>query len=126
MIFFLVVYLALVLAGSPILGFGMSSAHSRPRRLLAALWVGVCGFPLAVFIPGVVLTPTNTVSFMLAVVAGLVAAAAIVEGALYWVFFKRRQRSQDVSWRRDVAAIIGANLAVIAMGRLIWRAGGLV
>jgi len=125
-LFFLIVYLVLVLLDAPILWFGMSRAHSRPRRLLAALWVGVCGLPLAVFIPGVILTSTNTLPFVLAVVGGLVIAAVVIEGALYWAFFKYGERSKDVSVRRDVAAIIGANLAVIAMGRIIWGAGGLV
>ena len=60
----------------------------------------------------------------MAVVAGLAVAAAVIEGALYWIFYRRGQRSKDVSLRRDVTAIIGANLAVIAMGRVIWGLGG--
>jgi hypothetical protein len=124
MAFFLVVYLILVLLDAPILLFGLSGAHSRLLRLLAALWVAACAFPLGAFIPGVILTRTNTFSFVLAVVTGLVIAAAVIEGALYWIFYKRRQRSKEVSLRRDVTAIIAANLVAIAMGRVIWGLGG--
>ena len=42
MVFFLIVYLVLVLLVAPILLFGLSGAHSRPLRLLAALWVAAC------------------------------------------------------------------------------------
>jgi len=121
MVFFLIVYLVLVLLVAPILLFGLSVAHSTLLRLLAALWVASCALPLAVFIPGVIVAPGNTPSFVLGAIAGLLIAATVIEGALYWVFFRRGERSKEVSLRRDVAAIIGANLAVIALGRVIWN-----
>jgi hypothetical protein len=121
MVFFLIVYLVVVLVDAPILLFGLSSAHSRPLRVLTALWVAACALPLAVFIPGVILAPGNTLSFVLGAIAGLVIAATVIESALYWAFFRRGERSKDVSVRRDVSAIIGANLAVIALGRVIWN-----
>jgi hypothetical protein len=120
MVFVLIVYLVVVLLDAPILLFGLSVAHSRLLRILTALWVAACALPLAVFIPGVILAPGNTLSFVLGVIAGLVIAATVIEGALYWAFFRRGGRSKDVSLRRDVTAIIGANLAVIAVGRVIW------
>src|SRR5437762_8105570 len=123
MVFVLIAYLVIVLLDAPILLFGLSIGHSKLIRLLAALWVAACALPLGVFIPGVILAPGNTLSFVLAVVAGLAIAAVVIEGALYWAFFRRGERSKEVSLRRDITAITGANLAAIAMGRVIWGLG---
>src|SRR5262245_13211635 len=131
MVFFPVVYLVFVLVDAPILWFGLSSAHPKLIRLLAVLWVAACALPLAVVIPSVIVTPTNLVSFILAVVAGLIIAAAVVEFeqrgtylavaetfapaaecALFWAV-------GPAMFRRDMAAIVVANLASFGIGELV-------
>lgn len=109
--FLLFGYVLTVLLEAPILLFGLASRHSWRTRLISALWLTACTYPIVVLVlPLVVASKFGYGAYL--TIAETFAPAA--ESVLFIFVFDRHASRGDVV--RDVATIIAANLCSFGVG----------
>lgn len=106
-----------VLLELPVLLIGLSRHHSLSRRLLAAVWLTACTYPIVVLVLPLVLRPALSYAGYVAV-AEIFAPAA--ECALFWwAFLRHEPQISRGEIAQDMAAIVAANLASWLIGAWI-------
>ena len=103
-------YLLTIAIETPILFFGLSPHHSKPRRIAAGIWLTACTYPIVVLVLPLLLVNQSRGVFLL--VAEVFAPVA--ECLLFWLAFGKEAR-----WR-DFLVIVIANVASFLVGELIW------
>lgn len=103
-----------VLLELPVLLIGLSRRHSLSRRLLAAVWLTACTYPIVVLVLPLVLRPTLSYEGYVAVAEVF---APLAECALFWSAFLRHEaKISRGEIAQDMAAIVVANLASWLIG----------
>jgi hypothetical protein len=106
--FFLPVgYLLTVVIETPILCAALSKEHPLSRRLLSGLWLTACTYPIVVLV-----VPREPYWMYLTVAESV---AHFGECVLFWLAFAPLQNP----WR-DMAVVLGANLASFSGGLFIF------
>lgn len=115
---------------APILWFGLSPGHSPTRKLLAALWLTACTYPIVVLVLPLLVEDRFGRTAYLAVAETF---APVAEVALFLALTRQSNQtsndppsspatgseSSQVDWRRDAAAIVVANLTSFLVGSWI-------
>lgn len=122
-IFSLVVgYTLTVAIEIPILFALLSPSHSRKSKLIAGFFLTACSYPLVVFVMPRIFNPLVEGLLYKSVTETIV---PIVECAVFWLLFTRRQKIlAAISKRmlvRDFAAITLANLCSFGLGEVLNR-----
>ena len=106
-------YVFTIAVEGPVLLIGLAPRHRLRDRLLAALWINACTYPIVVLVwPYVVWVPLGHVAYL----AVAETFAPVAECALFWFAFGSAQERCCRSMYRDFAAIIAANLASFLLG----------
>ncbi len=100
-------YLVTISIETPILCAFLSSEHPMRRRLLAGLWLTACTYPIVVLV--IPREPSYLVYLAIAE-----SVAHFGECALFWLAFGPLK----YLWR-DMAAVLGGNLASFGLGLLL-------
>ena len=103
-------YLLTIAIETPILFFGLSSHHSKRRRILAGLWLTACTYPIVTLVLPLLLVDYSRAFYLL--IAEVFAPVA--ECLLFWLAFGKEAR-----WR-DFAVIVVANVASFVTGEIIF------
>ena len=115
--FLLFGYLLTVALETPVLALLLSKHHTPRRRLFAGLWLTACTYPVVVLVLPVVFAGSSRALYL--AVAETFAPAA--ECALFYLAFGGKG-SEGVT-RRDLAAIVAANLFSFLVGELLTAYG---
>jgi hypothetical protein len=105
-------YLLSVLVEAPVLLVGLSAGHPPRRKLLAALWLTACTYPVVILVLPHLADPIGerTAYLLLAETFAPLAECLLFVAAFAW------------RWR-DCAAIVLANLLSFAIGEALFRMG---
>ena len=114
--FYLVVgYVLTVAVELPILVVGLGTEHSLRRKLAAGFWLTACTYPVVVLaLPPLLWSPSWGSRWLYLIVAE--SFAALGECGLFRAAFDRLSK-------RDVVAIVLANLSSFAMGEILCGLG---
>lgn len=119
---------------APILWFGLSPGHSAARKLLAALWLTACTYPIVVLVlPIVVEEHWGRIAYL----AIAETFAPLAEVVLFLTLVRPlplpplgspaavtpTMESLKIDWRRDAAAIVVANLTSFIVGGWVVNGG---
>lgn len=110
-------YLFTIAIETPILLIGLSPRHSTLRRLLAAIWLTACTYPIVTLVLPLLMQSYPRTTYLL--VAEIFAPAA--ECALFWLAFGSATEVGKRSMWRDFATIVIANLASFIAGEISYR-----
>ena len=99
-------YLLSVMVEAPVLLFALSPVHPRWRKWFAAFWLTGCSYPIVVLV-----LPAWTGNWYVPVAETF---APLFECLLFAALFPQGRN------RRDMAAIVAANLASFAWGELLF------
>lgn len=108
-------YLLTILIEIPVLVAGLSRRHSLKRRILAGVWLTACTYPIVVLALPIIFAENSRAVYLLVAET----FAPVVECALFWLAFCRREEPGTRGTLRDFTAIILANLASFAAGELL-------
>lgn len=114
----LVGYALTVAVETGVLLAGLSRRHRVRSRLIAGAWLTACTYPVV----WLVLPPLFEERWVFLLVAETFAPLA--ECVLFWLAFARHLPPDRRATRRDMAAIVVANLCSFAAGELFIAAGG--
>lgn len=103
-------YLLTIAIETPILFFGLSSHHSKRRRIFAGLWLTACTYPIVTLVLPLLLMDHSRAFYLLIAEA----FAPVAECLLFWIAFGKEAR-----WR-DFAVIAIANLASFLVGEVVF------
>ena len=103
-------YLLTIAIETPILFFGLSSHHSKLRRILAGLWLTACTYPIVTLVLPLLLVDHSRAFYLL--IAEVF--APVMECLLFWLAF-----GKEAKWR-DFVVIAVANLASFVTGEIIF------
>jgi len=106
--FFPIGYLLTIAIETPILFFGLSSHHSKLRRVAAGFWLTACTYPIVVLVLPLLLSER----WLFLTVAETFAPLA--ECALFWLAFGKEATG------RDFVVIVIANVASFLAGEIIF------
>jgi hypothetical protein len=116
-------YVLSVLLEAPVLLVGLSWRHSLSRRLISAVWLTACTYPIVILVlPQLIWRPLGDSGYWPYVaVAEIFAPAA--ECFLFWLAFWRGAPEKFVyrDFLRDMAAIVAANLTSFLVGAWLLR-----
>jgi hypothetical protein len=112
-------YLFTVAVETPVLILFLSKRHPLKRRLFAGLWLTACTYPVVVL----VLPPLLAASTRAVYLAVAETFAPAAECALFYLAFGGKG-SEGVT-RRDVAAVVAANLLSFLAGEVLTAYGWL-
>ena len=118
--FLFIGYLHTIAVETPVLLLGLSPGHSLKRKLAAALWLTACTYPIVVLVFPIVLDFTAH-KWRYIIVAEIFAPAA--ECLLFWLAFHHGGSEPRTSVRRDMIAVLLANLASFGVGELLHAYG---
>lgn len=108
-------YLLSILIETPVLLVGLSSRHSRGRKLFAGVWLTACTYPIVTLVlPLMFRSESRTVYLIVAETF-----APVAECVLFWLAFGRASEVGKTSMWRDFAAVIVANLASFLAGEVM-------
>ncbi len=108
-------YLLTILIETPILLLGLSPHVTFKQRLLCAVWLTACTYPIVVLV-----LPTlfyGDPRWLYLTVAETFAPVA--ECVLFWLAF----RGREIEWVRSFVAIVIANLASFGVGEILNHSG---
>jgi hypothetical protein len=109
-------YLLSVLIEGPVLLLGLSPQHPMRSRLLAALWLTACTYPVvALVLPAVVDPVADRAVYLL--------LAETFAPATECLLFALAFRQRGVGLGRDCALIVLANVLSFAFGEALYRLG---
>lgn len=122
--FFPIGYLLTILIETPVLALSLSKRHPVSRRLLAAIWLTACTYPIVTLVFPLLLAHYSRAIYLLVAET----FAPLAECILFWVAFGTRESWLTASMWRDFVAIVVANLASFAVGEVLnaWEWFGLV
>lgn len=103
-------YLLTIAIETPILFFGLSSYHSKRRRIFAGLWLTACTYPIVTLVLPLLLVDQSRAFYLL--IAEVF--APVTECLLFWLAFGKEAR-----WR-DFAVIVVANVASFLVGEVVF------
>ena len=103
-------YMLTIAIETPILFFGLSSHHSKRRRILAGLWLTACTYPIVTLVLPLLLVDHSRAFYLL--IAEVFAPVA--ECLLFWLAF-----GKEAKWR-DFAVIVAANVASFLVGEVVF------
>lgn len=103
-------YLFTIAIEIPILFFGLSTHHSKLRRVGAGVWLTACTYPIVTLVLPLVFWNQPRAVFLLVAET----FAPVAECLLFWLAFGREAR-----WR-DFAAIVIANIASFLLGEVVF------
>ena len=103
-------YLLTIAIETPILFIGLSSHHSKRRRILAGLWLTACTYPIVTLVLPLLLVEHSRAFYLL--IAEVFAPVA--ECLLFWLAF-----GKEAKWR-DFAVIVIANVASFLIGEVVF------
>jgi len=103
-------YLLTIAIETPILFFGLSSHHSKWRRIFSGLWLTACTYPIVTLVLPLLLVDHSRAFYLL--IAEVFAPVA--ECALFWLAF-----GKEAKWR-DFAVIVVANVASFLVGEVVF------
>lgn len=110
-------YLLTVAIEAPILWLALSPRHGAADRLWAGLGLTAFSYPLvAVALPLALAGHVGRGGYLLVAET----LAPLSECGLFWCAFLRRAPADPRATCRDLAAIVGANLASFAIGEVLW------
>jgi hypothetical protein len=109
-------YTLTVLIETPVLLLGLSSSHSRSRRIGAGLLLTAFTYPFVAIVFPYFLDPATS-AFAYKSVSEIFAPLA--ECALFWMVFRKVASWDKTQRRRDFAVITVANLISFSIGELI-------
>ncbi len=115
--FLLVGYLVTVAFETPVLLLFLSKHHARGRRLFAGLWLTACTYPVVVLVLPPLFADASRAAYL--VVAETFAPAA--ECLLFYLAFGGKGGGGVT--RRDVAAVVAANLLSFLAGEVLTAFG---
>ena len=104
-------YLLTIAIETPILFFGLSPRHSKPRRIFAGLWLTACTYPIVILVLPLLLIDYSRAFFLLIGET----FAPVAECLLFWLAF-----GEEAKWR-DFAMIVIANLASFLIGEVVFN-----
>jgi len=113
---------ATIVIEATVLALLLSARHGRGVRLFAGIWLSACTLPL-VWIVLPQLPPAGTSRAWSVAVAETL--APLLECVLFWLAFIRPLPRDPRATRRDLVAIVVANLLSFALGEAAWRLAGL-
>jgi hypothetical protein len=114
-------YLLSVLLEGPVLFLGLAPRHSAFRRVISALWLTACTYPIVVLVlPQLIWRPLGDTGYWPYIAVAEVFAPA-AECFLFWLAFWRGHTLERADFFRDMAAIIVANLASFLLGPWLLR-----
>jgi len=103
-------YLFTIAIEIPILFFGLSSHHSKLRRVGAGVWLTACTYPIVTLVLPLILVNESRAFYLLVAET----FAPLAECLLFWLAFGKEAR-----WR-DFGVIVIANLASFVLGEVIF------
>lgn len=103
-------YLFTIAIETPILFFGLSSHHSKRRRIAAGVWLTACTYPIVTLVLPLLFENYSRSAYL----AVAEVFAPVAECALFWLAFGKE------STRRDLIVIVLANLASFLLGELTY------
>jgi hypothetical protein len=103
-------YALTICVETPVLLVGLAPRHPLARKLFAGAWLTACTYPVVVLVLPVLIPEPR--GLYLAVAETFAPAA---ECALFWLAFRER-----ATVRRDMAAIVVANLASFLVGAALF------
>ena len=103
-------YLLTIAIEIPILFFGLSTHHSKLRRLVAGFWLTACTYPIVTLVLPLLLVNGSRAFYLLVAET----FAPVAECAVFWLAFGR-----DARWR-DFGVIVAANIASFLVGEIIF------
>lgn len=103
-------YLLTIAIEIPILFFGLSTHHSKLRRVVAGFWLTACTYPIVTLVLPLLLVNGSRAFYLLVAET----FAPVAECALFWLAFGR-----DAQWR-DFGVIVVANIASFLVGEVIF------
>ena len=104
-------YLLTIAIETPILFFGLSPHHPKPRRIFAGLWLTACTYPIVILVLPLLFVNGSRATYLL--VAEVFAPVA--ECTLFWLAF-----GKEATWR-DFGVIVVANIASFLAGEVIFN-----
>ncbi|MBM4022594.1 MAG: hypothetical protein FJ284_10230 [Planctomycetes bacterium] len=113
---------ATILIETAVLAVALSSRHGRGVRSFAGIWLSGCTPPLVWFVVPRLLPADAARGWSLVAAETL---APVVECGLVWQAFIRPLPRDPRATRRDLAAIVVANIVSFAVGEAAWRLAGL-
>lgn len=111
--FLLVGYPLTVLLELPVLWWCLHPSHPRRRKLFSAFWLTACSYPIVILVLPILLQ--SQTRWVMVAVAEVVAPAS--ECVLFLGAFGL------ATWRRDVVAVVAANLLSFGVGELLHAEG---
>jgi hypothetical protein len=103
---------------TPVLLAGLSSVHSLKRKLLSALWLNACSYPIVIIVIPQLFDPTSDRTRYLWTAEIF---APFIECGLFYIAFDMKS-PRRIIWR-DMLAIVAANLVSFGLGEWLGRAG---
>jgi len=103
-------YLLTIAIETPLLFFGLSPHHSKPRRIFAGLWLTACTYPIVTLVLPLLLIDHSRAFYLLIAET----FAAVAECLLFWLAF-----GKEAKWR-DFAVIAIANVASFLVGEVVF------
>jgi hypothetical protein len=108
--FFPLGYIFTIAIETPILFFGLSPHHSKPRRIAAGFWLTACTYPIVVLVLPLLMVDQPRPLFLLVAET----FAPLAECVLFWMAF-----GKETTWR-DFAVIVIANVASFVVGEIVF------
>lgn len=103
-------YLLTIAIETPILFFGLSPHHTKPRRIFAGLWLTACTYPIVTLVLPLLLIDHSRAFYLLIAET----FAPVAECLLFWLAF-----GKEAKWR-DFAVIAIANVASFLVGEVVF------
>jgi len=114
----IVCWVATIVIETAVLAMALSPRHGWRVRLFAGAWLSACTLPVVWLALPDALPMTLSRA---AVVAVAEVFAPLTECGLFWAAFIRPRPPDRRATRRDLAAIVAANLTSFAIGEAAWQ-----
>lgn len=117
-IFLPIGYLVTIAIETPILIAGLSRHLTLRQRFFAGVWLTACTYPIVVLVLPLVFDSSRTVYLIVAETF-----APVAECLIFWAVFKSRLPSSSMTWLRNFAVIVVANVLSFIAGEILSAAG---
>ncbi len=113
--FFPIGYLFTIAIETPVLLLGLSRRHSIKRRLAAGVWLTACTYPVVVLVMPLLFVNASRTTYLIVAET----FAPLVECALFWLAYGKKEELGKLSMWQDMATIVIANLASFLAGEIL-------
>ena len=112
-------YLFTIMIETPVLLVGLSPKVSFRQKIWCGVWLTACTYPIVILVlPAIFFGSSRFIYLFVAETF-----APVVECALFWLAFRRRNLLEIGDWARCLIAIVIANLASFGGGEILNRYG---